>query len=242
MLIYKITNKINGKIYIGQTTRRLKTRWNGHISKSYSKTGSPLHAAIKKYKKENFTIEIIKRCSSREELNIEEVRLIQEHNSLAPNGYNVLKGGSYHPIKKNRKKQSPEHTQKIREKFLERKEMMRAFSSKEWVAVSPEQEIFEIKNLEEFCRNYKLQPSCMVRVANGNSKQHKKWLCYYKEQFSDKFQPLKRKVFRVKDSNENIHEFENPCLYADKLGIDRSWFNKVCNGKAKSYKGFTLLP
>ena len=104
MIVYKITNKVNGKIYIGQTTRRLKTRWNGHISKSYSKTGSPLHAAIKKYKKENFTIEIIKHCSSRGELNMEEIRLIKEHNSLTPNGYNILKGGSYHPIKKNKKR------------------------------------------------------------------------------------------------------------------------------------------
>jgi|688.fasta_scaffold10912_6 group I intron endonuclease len=240
MIIYKITNTVNGKIYIGQTTRRLKTRWNGHISRSYSKSGSPLHAAIKKYKKENFTIEIIKKCSSREELNEEEIRLIQEHNSLAPNGYNIMKGGSYNITKKEKKKQTVEHTQKIREKFLLRKEEMRELSSKEWVAVSPEQQIFQIKNLEEFCRNHSLQPSCMIRVAKGSSKQHKKWLCYYKEEFADKYKPLEIKLFRLLDKEGNVHEFENPCLYADKLGVDRSWFNKVCTGKAKSYKGFTL--
>jgi len=242
MIIYKITNKINNKIYIGQTTRRLKTRWNGHISKSYSKTGSPLHAAIKKYKKENFTIEIIKKCYSREELNEEEIRLIQEYNSLAPNGYNIMKGGSYNITRKEKKKQSAEHTQKIREKFLLRKEEMREISSKEWIAVSPTQEVFEIKNLENFCRKQKLQPSCMIRVAKQESKQHKKWLCYYKEEFVNKHKPLEIKIFRLLDKEGVIHEIENPCLYADKLGIDRSWFNKVCNGRAKSYKGFTLLP
>ncbi len=240
MIIYKITNKINGKIYIGQTTRRLKTRWLGHLAKSYSQSGSALHAAIKKYKKENFTIEEIKKCNSREELNAEEIRLIEEYNSMVPNGYNIMKGGSYNITKKEKKKQTAEHTQKIREKFLLRKEEMRELSSKEWIAVSPTQEIFEIKNLESFCKTHKLQPSCMVRVARQQSKQHKKWLCYYKEEFTNKYKPLKIKLFKLLDKEGNIHEFENPCLYADKLGIDRSWFNKVCTGKAKSYKGFTL--
>lgn len=34
MIIYKITNKINSKQYVGQTVRSLKNRWHGHCSKS----------------------------------------------------------------------------------------------------------------------------------------------------------------------------------------------------------------
>jgi hypothetical protein len=186
-------------------------------------------------------IEEIKRCDTREELNSEEIRLIQEYNSLTPNGYNILKGGSNRITKKEKRKQMLEHTHKIREKFLPRVKEMKELCSKQWTVVSPEHEIFEIKGLEEFCKNRNLQSSCMIRVAKGQSKQHKKWLCYYKDEFKEKYKPLIRKLFRVKDSDGIIYEFENPCLFADKFKLDRSWFNKVCNGKAKSYKGFSLI-
>jgi group I intron endonuclease len=240
MVIYKVTNKINGKIYIGQTIKKLKSRWLAHINKSNSSKTSVFHAAIRKYKKENFTIEETKRYSSKEELNLEEKRFIEEYNSLVPNGYNILKGGSYHVSRGEKRSFSIEHRQKIREKFMPRMEEMRQISSKDWVVVSPKQEILNIRNIQDFCRNNNLEPSCMIRVAQGKIKQHKKWLCYYKEEFQFRYKPLEKKIFKVKDSTAVIHEFENPCLYADKLGVDRSWFNKVCNGKAKSYKGFTL--
>ena len=57
MIIYKITNNINGKIYIGQTTQSLANRWSQHtkeISKCFR-----MKAAIKKYGKESFSIEEI---------------------------------------------------------------------------------------------------------------------------------------------------------------------------------------
>jgi group I intron endonuclease len=57
--IYKITNKINGKIYIGKT-KNVKSRWQKHIwvanNKKYNR---PLHNNIRKYGSQNFNIEII---------------------------------------------------------------------------------------------------------------------------------------------------------------------------------------
>lgn len=53
-----------------------------------------LKRAIKKYGKENFKIEIIKKCLHQEELDLEEEKLIKEYNSLAPNGYNLMTGGA----------------------------------------------------------------------------------------------------------------------------------------------------
>ena len=67
MIVYKITNLINNKIYIGQTTRALSSRWNEHckpcmVSRSY------ISNAIQKYGSENFIIEAIERSSSQEKL------------------------------------------------------------------------------------------------------------------------------------------------------------------------------
>ena len=53
MIIYKITNSINGKIYIGQTRQALKERFRQHCK---AKTGA-ISFSIKKYGKENFCSE-----------------------------------------------------------------------------------------------------------------------------------------------------------------------------------------
>ena len=58
-VIYKITNKINGKFYIGQTTRKLEYRWREHCHDALNGSQTYFHAAIKKYGKENFILEII---------------------------------------------------------------------------------------------------------------------------------------------------------------------------------------
>ena len=55
-IIYKITNIINNKVYIGQTVNTIKQRWNKHC---HSNGCRSLYNAILKYGKENFNIEII---------------------------------------------------------------------------------------------------------------------------------------------------------------------------------------
>lgn len=94
MIIYKITNKINGKIYVGQTTRKLYKRWNEHVKKKETNQSySILKSAIQKYGKENFTKEIIDIASDINELNLKEIKWIKDLNTLAPNGYNLTEGG-----------------------------------------------------------------------------------------------------------------------------------------------------
>ena len=56
--IYKITNSINNKIYIGQTARTLNIRWKEHKVASIS-SDRPLYKAMRKYGIDNFHIEII---------------------------------------------------------------------------------------------------------------------------------------------------------------------------------------
>lgn len=89
-IIYKIVNKVNGKIYIGQTKRQLKDRFNNHCFDS-KKSNSPLYQAFRKYGINNFDIFEIEKCDN-DLLNVKEEFYINEYNSLTPSGYNILKG------------------------------------------------------------------------------------------------------------------------------------------------------
>lgn len=90
--IYKITNAINGKIYIGQTSRTINVRWREHKSRSKTGDKSYLHNAIAKYGTENFEIEMVEECPQLL-LNEREIYWIDFFNSYYPNGYNLTVGG-----------------------------------------------------------------------------------------------------------------------------------------------------
>ena len=92
MIIYKITNRINGKVYIGQTIQTLKKRWQRHGWKSEVRKNMPITLAIVKYGKKNFDIEIIDKCGSQDELNRLELHYAIFYNTFAPNGYNLRAG------------------------------------------------------------------------------------------------------------------------------------------------------
>lgn len=120
--IYKITNNINNKLYIGQTLQSIEKRWIQHKSeaKTYKKN-QPLHNAIRKYGTENFTIEEIDGANSISELNYKEWLLIYKFNSLAPNGYNCKEGGN-RPKYSNKTKEKMTNSAKIRSNKKEYKE------------------------------------------------------------------------------------------------------------------------
>lgn len=91
--IYKITNKINNKIYIGKTLDTIENRWKSHIkdSKRTHCEKRPLYSAFKKYGIENFIIEEVEHCSV-DQLNEREVYWIEFYRSFK-NGYNATRGG-----------------------------------------------------------------------------------------------------------------------------------------------------
>ena len=90
--IYKITNLINGKVYIGQTIQNVQNRWRQHVQDAYENQKC-LHlcSAIVKYGKENFSVEEIEKCSQ-ELLDEREIYWIKEYNSQSE-GYNITAGG-----------------------------------------------------------------------------------------------------------------------------------------------------
>lgn len=87
--IYKITNNINNKIYIGQTIRTIKARWTQHCYQANNGSNSHLHCAMRLYGIENFTIEEIESCSMEQRYE-RETYYIKAYNSIEPNGYNWI--------------------------------------------------------------------------------------------------------------------------------------------------------
>lgn len=105
MVIYKIVNKINSKVYIGQTTQDLSVRFKQHCS--VSNTSGILNRAIRKHGSDNFTISVIARCNTSEEMNHREAYYIKLFNTLSPAGYNLDSGGKHKVMhKQSRQKMS----------------------------------------------------------------------------------------------------------------------------------------
>ena len=88
--IYKITNRLNWKIYVGQTHQPIEKRFLQH-----SKTNSPLGNAMQDCGLENFTLEIIEECETQDKANERERFWIKVLNCKIPNGYNQRNGGAY---------------------------------------------------------------------------------------------------------------------------------------------------
>lgn len=95
--IYKITNDINNKVYIGQTKNLIKYRWEHHLWKGKHPekpdTDYPLYRAMRKYGIIHFSIFEIEEISD-EKLNEREQYWIQQYHSYVPNGYNCDLGGA----------------------------------------------------------------------------------------------------------------------------------------------------
>lgn len=86
--IYKTTNLVNGKIYVGQHK-------SDALDLNYFGSGILLAKALEKYGKVNFSIEIIEWCETKEILNEREYYWITELNSRSPDiGYNIAFGGT----------------------------------------------------------------------------------------------------------------------------------------------------
>ena len=90
MYIYKITNQINDKIYVGQTIRPIQQRFTRHINDAVNNVIDTHFArAIRKYGPENFVIELIDVAETQSELNEKEQLWIHKLNATnSQYGYN----------------------------------------------------------------------------------------------------------------------------------------------------------
>ena len=212
MVIYKITNKVNGKIYIGQTIRDPYSRFNEHLRDS---SDDYFHSAIRKYGKENFSFDIIDEASSIEELNDKETYWIRYYNSCVDfencNGYNCSLGGEDNPM-------FNEHS-KERHDAIMRSETTRKKISDTMKA--------KIANGEMFTPEHRRNLSEAMR-GNQHFKGHKRTA----EAIKATAKSLHKKVCCVNIDNELVEEFESVIAAAE------WWYNNgyLTERKCKNYR------
>ena len=115
--IYKITNKINKKCYIGQTIMNIEKRWDAHRKCIGTENGCPgLRRAFEKYGLENFKFEIVIVCFDTD-LSKYEKEYIIKYDSYK-NGYNLTHGGEEGGFFKGCK-HTPENVEKIKQRWVE---------------------------------------------------------------------------------------------------------------------------
>lgn len=89
-IIYKITNKVNKKVYIGSSLNSLEKRWAQHLHTAKYSQGSFFQKAIRKYGEKSFKKEVL--CTILDNNFIDEIEdyFINFYNSISPNGYNAI--------------------------------------------------------------------------------------------------------------------------------------------------------
>lgn len=188
--LYKITNKINNKSYIGFSYDAEK-RFKQHIFEAYNKNSPSYHTifhrSIRKYGQHNFTQEIIYQSLYEEHIKESEEFFIRENNTHYKfgYGYNMTYGGEgTKGIYRNdatRKRmsdaqrgkiKSPETKQKLFESMLRYGQKL----AKQWEITDPDGNTFIITNLRRFCLENNLDQGNMMKVAKGKCKHCKNYL------------------------------------------------------------------
>lgn len=92
--VYKLTNTINGKAYVGITKRAIRTRLLEHYKRAFVESSpTALHRAMRKYGRDAWAIEIVSRAATLAEINALEIAMIEAHGTFGKSGYNLTRGG-----------------------------------------------------------------------------------------------------------------------------------------------------
>lgn len=190
-VIYKATNTVNGKPYIGYDSA-WPLRQSQHLQVAFNQKQqsyhSIFHRAIRKYGPNAFTWEILFRSNnSTHTLNSMEPHFIREHNThyLSGHGYNMTYGGEGRsgPMT-DRAKRNNSFAQLGKILTVEHRHNIslgcRDFGNriaKDWVMTSPKGIESVIRNLRRFCIDHNLDQGNMMKVAKGKCAHCKGWKC-----------------------------------------------------------------
>jgi group I intron endonuclease len=249
MIVYVITNKINGKMYIGQTVASLKKRWSDHCQKS--SMCRVLLAAIKKYGRENFDVKVLTYCNSLEEMNHREQYYITLFNTLAPNGYNLMAGGK-NSIRSEetkqkmsasqlgiRKPKTVEHREKISESLKGRKQ------SKEWInkRIAPLVGRKRPLSIMENLRLTRIGTKHTAETKSRMSKAHTGKRGYWngKVKSADHIEKIRESKKRPVYVPEIDVLFDSIKDASQKLNIYSARIHEVLRGEVTDHKGYTFI-
>lgn len=126
MIIYKITNLVENKMYIGKSSHQNLARWNNHWSASRNNPKCLVDKKMSEYPdKSDWKYEVVDSAKDRAELCRKEIEWIKQENSLIPNGYNMKMGsmGVEHSEESKRKisesRKGKTHSEETRRKISE---------------------------------------------------------------------------------------------------------------------------
>lgn len=225
MIVYLITNKINGKQYVGQTIQKLEDRWKTHRS---SISGClALKSAIEKYCPDNFTVEVIYEANSMEELNKKEQEFINKLNTLAPNGYNLTTGGE-------RPKYSEESRKKMSQSSKGRSPWNKGLTAKDPRVA---------KYIRKGKDHHNFGKPSAVKGRKKNLHEIELWRSKVKGQKRTLEQRKANSDGHKKTSikcNETGKVYNSIMDASRELDINPGHLLNVLNGKGKSAKGFTF--
>jgi len=95
--VYKITNSINDKVYVGRTIRSIEQRYKEHLQSLENGDTRHLYSAMRKYGANNFKIELIEECSTLDEMIEKEVYYCELLEAYTK-GYNMTTAGEINPM------------------------------------------------------------------------------------------------------------------------------------------------
>ncbi len=225
-IIYKISNTINDKVYIGQTTQTLKERFRKHKQVvNYETCRTVLKKAFVKYGIDNFNIEIIEECDDTL-LNEKEKFYIEQYNSKVPNGYNIREGGEidYTPLAKTVSK--PVYQYSIDGVFIK-----------------------EFKSCDQAAKELNLDPSSLSKACRGILRALSGFIFKYTKEENVSIKPRKKFkrnhrmynakfVYQYTKEGKFIKEYSSCEEAANDVDSDRSSVSKACRGIYKTHKNF----
>lgn len=216
--IYKIINKINGMIYVGQTIQILEERWKQH--RKINSNCRYLKYAFKKYGIDKFEFKMICICFD-EELDKFEVQYIKLFNSMVPNGYNLRNGG-------NSGRHHEETKKKISDTLKNKKNMVVNISSNRKLGKPHNEET------KQKISNSLKGRTDIVRTKTSN------WIGkHHTEESKNKMSESHKIKITQYDLNNNIIQSFNSINEASiETGIDRTVIGKCCKGIRKTAGGF----
>jgi group I intron endonuclease len=183
-IVYKFTNKVSGKIYVGVTTKTLNERLLAHLYRGNLEK-SAFQKALKKYGVDGFLAEVIDTASSKEELFEKETYWIKTLDCISPKGYNLTVGGGgiVEMLPEIREKISRSKTGKSIHKLKgrersqqERSKISKSLGGSKILAKHKYSEHFYILETVQDGKNYGFNPSLISAVVLGKRPHHKNFI------------------------------------------------------------------